>query len=628
MSKKTVKKSLLIILLVLMTLFTVKGALSDSLYPIYVGPLISGGYQPNKVFEYKFDFCQDSACSTVLQTFTENITTDSRGIGFINLTLTEFTEVPVVLRESRDGSVRLSHLFGIGVYNIILANQIGNSNARVKAIYTENFSTNGSFSASVPASNITNGTFSPGDYTFPGNITIDKKITFTLGLIELIGNWFNFDKGINAPEGNFTNVTTTTLNVTGTSTTRDIIPSENNTHSLGSEDKVWKEIYVSGDGSLHVGGVDLSEDGNTLTVGDKEINASVYHGDGGLLTNITAILSTLANLTQYINNSNLIGTGIPDYDSGWINISLSETKTFTHNLNSYDLDVDVMARDIVAVGGATYGHWKLNSLAGIYAMDSSANGRTGTLVNMENEDWVTGKLNNALVFDGVNEYIDFNGIANFERDEEFSIEFWFNTSNSGDNNVIISKSEEASGKGWHIKTHDSGKLYVVLANDPTTGNSIINMGTDNSSFDDGVYHHCIVTYDGSSDASGVTIYVDNVDQGVTVVQNTLDATIQNTAHLQVSGREGQNRLFTGNIDEVVIYEEELDSSDVSLRWNNGAGRESIPGEELEYIIHNKHWGCTVDGFFISLLNDTVIKVSRGISDLNADQVRARIWKYG
>ncbi|MBM4104292.1 MAG: discoidin domain-containing protein [Planctomycetes bacterium] len=48
-------------------------------------------------------------------------------------------------------------------------------------------------------------------------------------------------------------------------------------------------------------------------------------------------------------------------------------------------------------------YWKLDETTGLVAPDYSVNSHHGTLMNMDNSDWVAGKLGNALSFDGVND---------------------------------------------------------------------------------------------------------------------------------------------------------------------------------------------------------------------------------
>ena len=68
---------------------------------------------------------------------------------------------------------------------------------------------------------------------------------------------------------------------------------------------------------------------------------------------------------------------------------------------------------------------------------------------MEDIDWVAGKLNNSLSFDGTNEYVSFGNIAAFERTDSFSVDFWLNTSvTDGSQHGVVAK--WGLGTGWMI----------------------------------------------------------------------------------------------------------------------------------------------------------------------------------
>ena len=61
-----------------------------------------------------------------------------------------------------------------------------------------------------------------------------------------------------------------------------------------------------------------------------------------------------------------------------------------------------------------YAMWHMNETSGNTVYDSSGNGINGNRTNMEDSDWVAGKINNSLQFDGVNEYV-FEGHVSGER---------------------------------------------------------------------------------------------------------------------------------------------------------------------------------------------------------------------
>jgi hypothetical protein len=76
--------------------------------------------------------------------------------------------------------------------------------------------------------------------------------------------------------------------------------------------------------------------------------------------------------------------------------------------------------------GAPVAHWRFDEKQGAVATDHSGNGVNGTLLNFptDNSQWVAGKYNNALSFDGSNDYVSIatNSILNDAYDTSFS--FW------------------------------------------------------------------------------------------------------------------------------------------------------------------------------------------------------------
>lgn len=215
--------------------------------------------------------------------------------------------------------------------------------------------------------------------------------------------------------------------------------------------------------------------------------------------------------------------------------------------------------------------YHLNSESGSTAIDSGNESYDGILKNMNDDDWIEGKLNNALNFDGVNDYIDAGDIASFERDEEFSFEMWFKTSTTS---VDVLMDRYGSSRGWSIYLN-SGKITVALTNDAS---HFIKKETT-STYNNGVYHHLIVTYDGSSNAGGLIIYVDGETVPISTISNSLDDTIITSYNLSIASRQ-EALYYEGILDEIVIYPEELQQSYITQRYNSGLGTESIGGGNI------------------------------------------------
>jgi len=224
---------------------------------------------------------------------------------------------------------------------------------------------------------------------------------------------------------------------------------------------------------------------------------------------------------------------------------------------------------------APYGWYHCNSSSGNIVYDSSGFGRNGTTVNMDDSNWVPGKLNKCLTYDGINEYVNLGNIAGFDRGNTFSLECWLKTSTDG--KYIISKLDATTPfRGWGMYIAAGGYLHFLMTHDQPFGNRIVVRAND-TVLTDNAWHHCVVTYDGSSTAAGVVFYVDNHLESKVVTTDNLTNTITNAINCQISGRDGADTTFNGLIDEVLIYPTTLDATDVANRWNGGVGTESLTG---------------------------------------------------
>jgi hypothetical protein len=211
--------------------------------------------------------------------------------------------------------------------------------------------------------------------------------------------------------------------------------------------------------------------------------------------------------------------------------------------------------------------------------DNSINSNDGTMVNAVRRDLVrdTPKsyTDHSCQFDGTAKYITMGNVLNFEYNEAFSLSCWFRTTATG--GYLISKKGNigTSYRGWGLViagTITPGAIRVYLTNDgDPEGDSEIKVDTV-AAFNDGQWHHVVMTWNGSDPAaaSGVTIYVDGSSESLSILHNTLGTnTITNSVDLNIGGRTNGDSLFEGKIDEVGIYDKELDSIEVAEIYNNG-----------------------------------------------------------
>ena len=199
-------------------------------------------------------------------------------------------------------------------------------------------------------------------------------------------------------------------------------------------------------------------------------------------------------------------------------------------------------------------------------LDSTANNLDGTANAME-----SGDLNGpfgwggyGLQFDGTDsEYVSLGNVSalNFERTDAFSGSalIYTNTTAPVAQTIFGKLSLTANAyPGWGFQvfrraTLDSTSLTLFLINDAIFGRTIeVNAGA--SIIAATTPYHVAFSYDGSSAASGVKLYVNGVLQTNTVFQDNLIASMQTSVSASIGGRHPENpgQCFNGILDETRI----------------------------------------------------------------------------
>jgi len=209
-----------------------------------------------------------------------------------------------------------------------------------------------------------------------------------------------------------------------------------------------------------------------------------------------------------------------------------------------------------------YAYWKLNESSGIVVSDFSGNGRDGTTVN--SPLWVPGKLNNCLQFNNTH-WVNFNNIANFEKTQPCSYEFWFKTASSS--TQIVLRKIGVLTKGMMIYFVNA-KLRFNLYSDATHYLCKQTIAT----YNDNNWYHCVIVYHGTGDVYGVDIFINASIQTYSIVKDNLGDSILNSSPLIMSSDTG-SYSFIGLLDNVLIYDHALSQSDVDAHYNGGTGRE-------------------------------------------------------
>ncbi len=233
----------------------------------------------------------------------------------------------------------------------------------------------------------------------------------------------------------------------------------------------------------------------------------------------------------------------------------------------------------VTVRGDLVGYWQFKESSGTSAADSSGYSNTGTLYNMETGDWVTGKYNYALDFDGANDYVDCGNDSSLDITSEITIMAWIKPAASDESGFIVSKGDYLSVDGYMFAFRGDFD-YIRLWN----GRSGEYVNSDPVFTESDEWIHVAVTKDSSDN---VTFYKNGVIAGTAKL-----ALYSGTNHV-VIGNEypyytAAYACFDGAIDEVRIYNTALNNDEIldvvnrlrgDWKFNDAAGSDAVDSSE-------------------------------------------------
>lgn len=219
------------------------------------------------------------------------------------------------------------------------------------------------------------------------------------------------------------------------------------------------------------------------------------------------------------------------------------------------------------VSAALVAHWPFEEGSGTTTADTSGNGNTGTLANMDNSNWVAGKVGNyALSYDGINESVNVGNDPSLHPVSAITVEAWVKRDATGTPDVILSPSTN-SGSDWFLDvTSEKARFGVKVG-----GTFYFPSGTTTISA--GSWYHIAGTYDGET----VRVFVNGVEEGNDTSPSGNMDTTTNNVRIGDYVNTPSSGIMNGTIDDVWIYDEALNSSTIYQHYlGNHSTQDTIP----------------------------------------------------
>ncbi len=294
--------------------------------------------------------------------------------------------------------------------------------------------------------------------------------------------------------------------------------------------------------------------GSTFTL---NANQSIVWNPGQAITiqpGASIAINSSSKLTQsYVYTASSGTTGYPDP------IGFSGATAVYHMDDSCGCSGSGCTGTTYCTGGGTV----------FNATGSNHGTATGTTI-------ASGKFGNGRSFSGSSEYITI-GVPLTPTGSK-TIAFWINTTASTNQVVYDNSGNSSAGNGITIDINSTpGKIRVMHAKGtPGTYNYSV---VSSASINDGSWHHIAYTWDGTATAGGVKLYIDGTQNATGVAASTTDNTPTNNLRLGAVSGGSPGSYFSGNLDEVQIFNRALSSMEIT-------GMSNPPSSGMQFMFQS------------------------------------------
>ena len=211
------------------------------------------------------------------------------------------------------------------------------------------------------------------------------------------------------------------------------------------------------------------------------------------------------------------------------------------------------------------GYWNFDEGAGNIAHDSSGKGNNGTVIGA---NWAEGKVNGALSFDGVNDYVNMSYYFN-DLSPAGSVSLWFklkdNWPNGDEGQFFLFSAKEGWAHNIRLELSPAGNF--IFSKSCGLGNNAKNLNSAKNSFDKELWYQVVAVLNGAD----MWLYINGqLDESTFWVgEPGCSSGMHTQATSAYLGAYPANALYLdGSLDEVKVYSCALTEEQVLMEYVN------------------------------------------------------------
>jgi hypothetical protein len=229
------------------------------------------------------------------------------------------------------------------------------------------------------------------------------------------------------------------------------------------------------------------------------------------------------------------------------------------------------------------GHWKMNDDANnTTVVDSTDNGNDGTFNDLSgdpntNAHSLGGKINNALSFDGTDDFVD---IGNVIGTGAYTKTAWIKRATGPFVNNIVSA--DTASHAFFAPENYSFRLAAGHNGSWGLVKDSVPLAVD-------TWYFVAVTFDPAVESGKMVLYKNGVE-----VDDANNVPTQSSSTTTYIGRFLSGYYFGGVMDNVTVFDRALSTDEIETLFNNGDGRETIPAGSTSLQAFYVANGWTID----------------------------------
>ena len=309
----------------------------------------------------------------------------------------------------------------------------------------------------------------------------------------------------------------------------------------------WHHVAVVFDGSFTYSNAGLQNAGMLKVYLNGDLQSLTFSGNIPANTpgNTSSALST--NKTLVLANGSWVTTVA---SSSW-NGKISQMCIFTYNLSQEQVTyLYNLNNPMVISGGEPIAYYPLG--------DNSNPNATACYPNISvGADSVFNFAPDSFINCG-----DINSV-NSDGESAFSISCWFKSTSTSGGSLVTKSKNSANFDGYQLWLDATGEVRFYLGSYTGTANTSpwVYVKSANQ-FNNGEWHNAVVTYNANQSTSGIKLYIDNVEQVLSVYNNapSVSSSVQNDFIIGARGNSSANGFYyTGEISNVQFWDAKLEA---------------------------------------------------------------------